>query len=179
MIKWIISSIAALFLAVIVHVLAVLTLPMLSSSNVYSQALSARLVPNSFYQEKELREAGVELGGLDPAMRIALCPLNLQLTPVAIRAPLFQGYWSVSIFDDQLNNIAVFNKSSFQGGLTDIVVGSVQRDFTLASQDEVVSVLLPHFAGFALLRLMPGFEDQRPELERVLAEARCTALEQN
>jgi uncharacterized membrane protein len=173
MMKLFFGTIAALFLSVIVHAMAVLSLPLFSTSNIYNQTIDARLLPNRFYTQTQMQAAGVQIGGLDPALETALCPLNLTQSPMVVRAPLIQGYWSISVFDADMNNVAVFNKSNFRGGLTDIVVGAVQRDFLLASQDEIVSVLLPSFAGFVQLRTMAGLKDQENEALKAISRSVC------
>lgn len=173
MIKWIFTIISALFLAGGVHALAVLSLPYLADTSLRAQILNAEISHNRFYTLEELNQRGVRLSGHDPNMKIAICPVDLSEAPVSVFAPLFPGYWSISIFDGAMNNITVFNKSSFLNASSQIVLGAEARDAILASDDTIISVILPDVEGYAVLRLMAGLEYFEDEAAQVLRSARC------
>ena len=173
MLKWIFAAITALFLAGGVHALTVLSLPYLADTSLRAQIGNAELEPNRFFTLTELNERGVRLGGYDPNLKIAICPIDLSEGPVSVHAPLFPGYWSISVFDVSMNNITVFNKSSFLNVSSEIVIGAEARNAILASEDSIISVILPDIEGFAMLRLMAGLEYFMEEKEQVLRSARC------
>lgn len=174
MLKWLFACLAAIFLGGLVHVIGVISLPYLADTGLAVQIGNARLAANRFYIEEELRDRSISIGQRDPNIRIALCPLELSQGPVSVYAPLFSGYWSLSIFDQELNNVAVFNKSSFLGNASEVVIGTSARDALLASDETIISVILPDFTGYALLRLMPGFAHEAAEAREVLNAARCS-----
>ena len=173
MVRIILSALAALIVAGAVHALAVLSLPAVADNTLQQKIAAAQLAANAFHSQSALAETGISLGYADPNLQMAVCPIELSGGPVAVYAPLFSGYWSISIFDDAMNNVAVFNKSSFLNEATEIVVGTVTRGILLSSDDRIISVMLPDFTGYALVRLMPGHAYQQSEADNELASSRC------
>lgn len=104
-----------------------------------------------------------------PDLAYAVCRFDTTSGPVFISAPTWDGYGSLSIFNDQTDNVFVADL----GPNSDFTGIEVRRPAENSAQD----ALTLDGRGIALIRRLAPQEDAYETASALVAEAVCTSLE--
>ena len=109
-----------------------------------------------------------------PDLSYAICRFDVSDGPVLITAPGWDGYGSLSVFDDQTNNVFVV---SLDGEDTSVILNSASSP-TEYSGDMASSVntIKVKGTGIALIRRLAPTDDAHEAAAKLVAGARCDLL---
>ena len=177
------ATLSGLVLAGIVHLAAVLAVPLVTENDAF-----ARLRDTVTADRSELVVGPGGRGGAmgswlpqpDPAVAVGACAYNLAEGPVRIAArtgPLLQ---SLSVHARGGGAFyAVTDRAAVKGALDLVVMTQAQLDEILAQEDEEevsrdVRVVSPRSEGFVIVRVLAALPSQRPQAEEAARSVSCT-----
>ncbi|MFO1183261.1 MAG: hypothetical protein U1E56_00575 [Bauldia sp.] len=170
---------ASLFLAGIVHVGTILTLPALAARDIrplfasFGAPGAFRLLPAATPQQIPLPLA-------DPQMTLAACVFSLGKGPARIRAALPRGFWSLGVYGPGGRSLFSLNDRSAGRGDLDMVIATTAQLTALranppASMEQAIISEVGADTGVVILRVFAGDPTRRAEIEAALGRANCAA----
>ncbi|NBN78486.1 DUF1254 domain-containing protein [Microvirga tunisiensis] len=173
-------GLASLFLAGIVHIFVILTVP----GHVRAEAFArlARLGPDrSFHVLPAVAPGAEALPMLDPEMSHALCWFRLADGPVRLSASVSSPFWSMALFNGGGEVVySLNNRTSGSGELAMLVLSTAQlsilRENPPDNLDELIVIETDQAEGFVLLRAFVGDRPAAGLVRDGLAGARCETL---
>ncbi len=120
-------ALAALLIAVIVHVVSVLTMPALAMRT-SSHILASRAGGEGLRLLPMVRPGAEQTPFADPAMVTALCAFDITEAPFRIRAAMTDAFTAVTVLSD---------KGAVIHGLTDKAATRRQLDVVLATEQQL------------------------------------------
>ena len=176
----ILGLLAVLSLAVIVHILVVLTIPQNATHSAYSNA--ARFGPDHMFNLLPDVVSGAEpLPGLDPAMEHALCRYQLDDGPVLFTASIPVPFWSMGLFNTRGDTVySLNNRTAGSETLSMLVLTteqlSILRENPPENLDDLIVIETEDTEGFALLRAFVPHPSEAKQVGRALQAASCAPL---
>ena len=167
-----------LVLAGLIHVVAVLTLPMLAPRD--AQARLAALGPaNTMIQLPAPAPGRQVMPMMAPDVRYAVCRYDLSKGPVRLRAQIADGLWLIAFYTPLGENFYAVVGADMKKPEVDLIIATV--DQTVAEVgvdspeafDNVVVVSSPVVEGIALIRAPLAGPSRSAEAERALKATYC------
>ncbi|KFL29373.1 hypothetical protein JP75_21660 [Devosia riboflavina] len=161
----------------IIHILVILTLPLLAEETTWSRvsALEAR--------NRMLILPQVEAGkpnplGLDPELVYGLCQVDLAEGPAYLRGMLPDAFWSLALFNEAGAVIYSTTNRDGIGQTVDLGIFNAAQTRLLAQQqldieEGLLVVEAPADHLFVLVRLSPPHEVMRTRFAERLAAVQC------
>ncbi|NGP18673.1 DUF1254 domain-containing protein [Devosia aurantiaca] len=177
MIRTLLWLIGGVLLGGVIHIVAILTLPLLAEETTWTRvaALDAKnrvlvLPPIAQGQPNPLH--------LDPELSYGLCRLDLSEGPAYLSGSLPDAFWSVALFNT--SGIVTYSTTNRDGIGQTVEMGifnAAQTRLLAQQQIDVEEGLLVVEASsnelFVLLRLSPPHEVMRPRFEEALSQITC------
>jgi uncharacterized membrane protein len=165
-------------LAGLIHVVAVLTLPMLAPRD--AQARLAALGPaNTMIQLPAAAPGRQVMPLMAPDVRYAVCRYDLSNGPVRLRAKIADGLWLIAFYTPLGENFYAVVGADMKQPEVDLIIATT--DQTVAEVgvdapeafDNVVVVNSPVVEGIALIRAPLAGQSRSGEAERALKATFC------
>jgi uncharacterized membrane protein len=174
-IPWIVGGVVA---GGIIHILCVLGIPWLAERDAWSR-LSATMKPNTLVIADGKRATGLPFSS--PDVISAYCLYDLSVQNVAIRSPLPEGPWSLSISSRPGENFYVVTGADAKKLEARVLL--IRRDRLseesatekTAEGDDQNIVVSPSEAGIVVIRAPLRGESFRAQTMNELQKARCDA----
>lgn len=174
-------ALGALFLAGIIHLVAVLVLPIFATGDAWN-----RLARYGDFNRMHILPAATPLGqaitNMDPALEYAICRFDLAEGPLRIDAVVPLGYWSIAIYDRHAGNYYALNDRSADMQTVTLwiadqdqilsLIPEGQEDTGTENQD-VLLIKSPERFGLAILRVMVPEESFRGRALEALENSSC------
>jgi uncharacterized membrane protein len=168
-------------LAGLIHVVAVLTLPMLAPRD--AQARLAALGPaNTMIQLPVAAPGRQVMPMMAPDVRYAVCRYDLSEGPVRLRARIADGLWLIAFYTPLGENFYAVSGADMKRSEVDLIIATTDQtvaevgvDSTEAF-DNVVVVSSPVVEGIALIRAPLAGPSRGAEAERALKATHCGPL---
>ncbi|MEZ5827808.1 MAG: DUF1254 domain-containing protein [Hyphomicrobiales bacterium] len=166
-------------LAGLIHVVAVLTLPMLAPRD--AQARLAALGPANTMIELPPSAPGRQvMPMMAPDVRYAVCRYDLSQGPVRLRARIADPLWLIAFYTPLGENFYAVVGADMKRPDVDLIIAT--KDQTVAEVgvdapeafDNVVVVTSPVVEGIALIRAPLAGPSRSAKAERALKAANCT-----
>ncbi len=167
-----------LVLAGLIHIVAVLTLPMLAPKNAW-----ARLVPlgpaNSMILLPPPSPAQQVMPMMAPDVRYAFCRFDLADGPVRLRATVPDDLWLIAFYTREGDNFYTVAGTDMQRGQVDLVIAKADQPVAEAGvdapeeSDEVVVVKSPVSEGIAMIRAPLAGASRAARAEEALKATYC------
>lgn len=161
----------------IIHIVVILTLPMLAEETTWSRMEQYEA------RNRMLILPPVEVGqpnplGLDPELVYGLCQIDLDEGPAYLRGTLPDAFWSLALFNEA--GIVIYSTTNRDGIGQTVDLGIFNADQTrlLAQQqldieEGLLVVEAPSDRLFVLVRLSPPHEVMRPRFAERLSAISC------
>lgn len=169
--------IGGLILGGIIHITAILTLPLLAEETTWSR-VSALEANNRVLVLDRVTQGDPNPLHLDPELSYGLCQINLSEGPAYLNGVLPDAFWSVAVYDQ--NGIVIYSTTNRDGiGQTvDMGIFNAAQTRLLAQQqidiaEGLLIVEAPANQLFVLVRLSPPHEAMRTRFEQELSEITC------
>lgn len=177
---WAVSLLAILSIAVIVHILVVLTIPLNVVHSAYKDVGSFG-PDRSFNLLPDVKPGEEPLPALDPAMKHASCRFSLADGPVLFTAAVPSPFWSIGVFNEAGEAVySLNNRTAGSDILSMLVITSEQlsilRENPPEDLDELIVIETAPMNGFALLRAFVPSKFQSGEIETALKTSYCGGL---
>ena len=177
---WITGLTATLSLAVVVHILVVLTIPHNVVHSAYDQIegfgpdLTFNLLPDVIPETEPLP-------ALDPAMKHAACRFQLTDGPVLFTASIPVPFWSMGLFNESGEVVYSLNNRTAGSDILSMLVLtpeqlSILRENPPQDLEDLIVIEIPETNGFALLRAYVPNDWQADMVEAGLKSAYCGGL---
>jgi uncharacterized membrane protein len=168
----------AVVLAGIIHIVAVLTLPMLAPKNAW-----ARLVPlgppNTMIQLPPPGPGQQVMPMIAPDERYAFCRFDLADGPVRLRAAVPDDLWLVAFYTPQGDNFYAVSGADMKRAQVDLIIATADQPVVEAGadapeeSDEVVVVKSPVTEGIAMIRAPLAGASRAGRAEEALKATFC------
>jgi uncharacterized membrane protein len=167
-----------LVLAGLIHIAAVLTLPMLAPKNAW-----ARLVPlgptNTMIELPPARPGQQIMPMMAPDVRYAFCRFNLGPGPVRVKAAVPNDLWLIALYTPTGENFYTVSGANMKRGQIDLIIAETDQPVAEAGvdapeeSDEVVVVKSPVPEGIALIRAPISGPSRGAGIEQALKATYC------
>lgn len=168
------AVIGGLFLAGIVHIVAILQIPKAALKDATGRVLAAApehaitLVPPD----------GSVLPDLDPFFMHAVCPFQDADRAVALSGTPSDGFWTLAIVSRAGGMVASFERGAFPQGRIELAVGTTQaleriRIEEAGSGVGRTTVDVPPGPGFVMVRASAADPDERTQVREALIGLTC------
>jgi uncharacterized membrane protein len=177
MIRWMIVVISGLIIGGIIHLVTILTLPMLATQDAYARV--ARISAVNSVSALPAIEPGKELMPMmDPAFAYAACRYDLREGPIKLTLPVAQSYTSVSFYTKK--NVAYYAINDRSAGRRIIELylmtaeqhADVPEDENITAADRLI-VDSPSRTGLILLKALAAEPGSMPQAQAALRAANC------
>lgn len=169
--------IGGLILGGIIHITAILTLPLLAEETTWSR-VSALEANNRVLVLDRVTQGDPNPLHLDPELSYGLCQIDLGEGPAYLNGVLPDAFWSVAVYDQ--NGIVIYSTTNRDGiGQTvDMGIFNAAQTRLLAQQqidiaEGLLIVEAPANQLFVLVRLSAPHEAMRTRFEQELSEIAC------
>ena len=174
---WALAVLAGLFLAGMVHIIAVLSMPALSRASAFERISAS----TPAFRTVLLGSPGVPFPSpMDPATAVAVCPYDLSNGPARVRIETRDQLLTLSFFGEDSRVAYGLTDRAAQKGVIDLVlVTNRQLEEALAVDEEnetqgELRVLSPTPRGLAVARVLASLPSERGEAEALATGLRCT-----
>jgi uncharacterized membrane protein len=168
----------AVVLAGLIHVVAVLTLPMLAPRD--AQARLAALGPaNTMIQLPAPAPGRQVMPLMAPDVRYAVCRYDLSKGPVRLKARIADERWVIAFYTPLGENYYAVVGADMKQPNLDLIVATKDQDVAEVGVDSpeafdnVVVVTSPVVKGIAMIRAPLSGQSRSAEAERALKAAYC------
>lgn len=180
--KWILSLLAILSVAIIVHILVVLTIPENATHRAY-EAVADYGPDRQFNPLPEVKAGSEPLPALDPAMQHATCRFQLADGPVLFHASIPAPFWSIGVFNETGEAIYSLNNRTVGSDVLSMLLISPEQLSILRENppDDLADLIVieqPIEEGFALLRAFVPADYKAAEVNAALQSAYCGWLDE-
>ena len=168
----------AVVLAGLIHVVAVLTLPVLAPRDAHAR-LAALGPANTLIQLPPLKPGQQIMPNMAPDVRYAMCLFDLTEGPVHLRANIPDELWLIAFYTPVGENFYTVIGADMKRGNVDLVVTTEDQSVADATGDsaEALENLLvvnsPARKGIALIRAPLAGPSRSFEAQRALEKAYC------
>ncbi|WP_417667385.1 hypothetical protein [Roseibium sp.] len=175
-----IGILATLSLAVVVHILVVLTIPQNVSHSAYSD-IAAFGEDRAFNLLPDVLPDAEPLPALDPAMKHAACRFSLKNGPVLFTASIPVSFWSIGLFNEAGEAVYSLNNRTAGSDILSLLLLtpeqlSILRENPPPDLEDLIVIEIPEANGFALLRAFAPSQWQSLEVQTALKSAYCGSL---
>lgn len=168
----------ALVLAGLIHILAILTLPLLAPRN--AQARIAELGPvNTMIQLPAPAPGRQVMPMMAPDVRYATCRYDLSNGPIRMRASRADDLWFIAFYTPEGSNFYTVTGSDMKKGEIDMVISTADQSVAEADVDapeafdNIVVVNSPTTEGVVLIRSPLAGPSGAARAERALKATSC------
>ncbi len=177
MIRTLLWLIGGAVLGGIIHIVVILTLPLLAEETVWTR-IAALDAQNRVVVLPRVAPGEANPLHLDPELVYGVCQVDLADGPAFVSGTLPDAFWSVALFnDDGIVTYSTTNRDGIGQTLEMGVFNAAQTRLLAQQQIEIVDGLLVVEARsdqmFVLVRLAPPQEAMRERFEARLADLRC------
>ncbi|NVK33139.1 MAG: hypothetical protein HWE23_01590 [Rhodobacteraceae bacterium] len=180
--KWVLSLLSIASLAIIVHILVILSIPQNATHRAY-EAVALYGPDRQFNTLPEVRAGSEPLPALDPAMKHAACRFQLADGPVLFHASIPAPFWSIGVFNASGEAIYSLNNRTVGSDVLSMLLISpeqlsILRENPPEDLEDLIVIEQPIKDGFALLRAFVPSHYKSTEIETALSSAYCGWLDE-
>jgi uncharacterized membrane protein len=167
-----------LVLAGVVHIVAVLTLPMLAPRNAHAR-LAALGPANTMIELPAAASGRQAMPMMAPDVRYAFCRFDLANGPVRLKATVADELWLIGLYTPEGENFYSVAGADVKRAEIDLVIAAADQTVEEASvdapesADDVIVVNSPVTEGIALIRAPLAGPSRASRAERALRSTRC------
>ena len=177
MIRLAFTIIAGVLLGLIVHLVAVLALPRISTQDAYSR-LTPMTKLNAVTQLPVADPTNAPMPFMDPAFAIAICRYDLSGGPIKLAVPVSQAYTSVSFYTR--NEVAYYAINDRSAGrkvieldlMTEAQHAELPEEEDVTSADRLI-IDSPTETGLIVMKALAPEPGLMPQAQASLAASRC------
>lgn len=178
------ATLVGLVLAGIVHIAAVLAIPLFAETDAVSRASASESLdhPQSVYavatgHDPAAPEAWLPIA--DPSVAVGVCGYDLADGPMRVSARSGPLALSLAAHARRGAFYAVTDQAAVRGALDLVILTRAQYDEALAADDENepsrdVRIVAPESRGFVVVRVLAGLPSQRPAANAAIQAVSCT-----
>lgn len=177
MIRWLLWIAAGIVLGAIIHIVVILTLPLLVTESLWTRVVALDAL-NRPVVLPAARAGEANPLRLDPELAYAVCRIDLRDGPGVVQGTLPQAFWSVAIYNRA--GMVIYSTTNRDGiGQTlDLGIFNAAQTRLLAEQqldiaEGVLVVESPEDDIVVAVRLAPPHQVMRPRYEASLSALRC------
>lgn len=166
-----------LIVALIIHIVAVLTIPRFATESPFIALYDG--LP--FHRTEVLGDpspAGAPIAFMDPQLIYALCRFSMDEGPVGVTLPLLPTYWSLSVISrDRTTHFSVNDRTA--GDLERGIIIVPEPDVALIEaallpgEEPPLIIPFPRDEGVAVFRVLTPFASNRPHYRGRASEYAC------
>jgi len=170
--------ILGLVLAGLIHIVAVLTLPMLAPKNAHAR-LAALGPANTMIELPAAAPGRQALPMMAPDVRYAFCRFDLSDGPVRLNATVADELWLIGLYTPEGENFYSVGGADMKRSEIDLVIATTDQTVEEASadapesSDDVIVVNSPVTEGIALIRAPLAGPSRASRAERALESTHC------
>lgn len=174
------GTLAVLCLAVIIHIIVVLTIPTNVQHSAYDDALTYG-PDRQFHLLPDIKPGEEALPGLDPAMKHAICRFQLVNGAVYFDADIPAPFWSIGIFNQAGEAVySLNNRTAGADRLSMLLITpeqlSILRENPPENLEDLIVIEVDEISGIALLRAYVQHPTKADVIERSMILASCGTL---
>jgi uncharacterized membrane protein len=167
-----------LVLTGLIHIVAVLLLPMVAPRNAYARLIGLGPV-NTLVQLPAAEPGRQVIPMMAPDVRYALCRYDLSAGPVRLKAPIGDELWMIALYTPEGSNFYAVAGGDLKRDEIDLIIATGDQTVAEAGVDapdgaaRVLVVNSPVIEGIALIRAPLKGPSGTARAERTLQRAYC------
>ena len=178
MVRTLLYAVAGLLLGLLIHLVVILTLPMLAEDSVARQIAVAAPLINKPILLPAVKNGADNPLRLDPNLAYSVCRLDLRQGPGEVTGTLPASFWSVAVYDSSGTVIYSTTNRDGIGQNLDVGIFDTAQTRLLAEQkiDIDPGLLIVEFGSddvFVVVRLAPPQPAVRARYEAQLSQLAC------
>jgi len=178
-IKFLYCLLSSFLGAIIVHIAVLFLIPSYLAHPVMEK-LTNQAEPWQFFTVDDDNPIAVRQ---DPALRLRVCHFDLSEEPVHLTAEGDVPFWSLSLYDNDANNLYSLSNRVMPGERLDLIIGTpiqiIDYKRYHVTDEQRDSILTQHnmTQGFVVLRAYVPSPDWEPLVETFLRQAGCNKID--
>lgn len=177
MIRFLLWLLGGVVLGGIIHIVVILTLPMLADQSVWTRVADFE-ADNRMVVLPQIQAGEPNPLGLDPQLAYGLCRVNLAEGPAYVSGVLPDAFWSVALFDKAGTVTYSTTNRDGIGQTVELGIFNAAQTRLLAQQQlDIAEGLLVVESStdqlLILVRLAPPHQAMRARFEQALADISC------
>ncbi len=180
MTRFLLWTVGGLLCGLMIHLVVILNLPSFAAHDLWDR-VATRTEPGQLVVLDPVTVGADNPLGLDPALAVAICRLDISQSPGLIHGPLPDAFWSVSVFDT--DGIAFFStthraasENTLNLGIFNVVQTRLLAEKDIADQGDLLIVESKSDAVFAAIRLAPPHSELLEPYRKALGGITCQNL---
>lgn len=166
-------TVAVFVFAAGLHALTIYSLPSLIMDRAESRLLKAGEM-NAAIHAPRVNSDSRGVVRPSPNLLYSLCVYNLEAGPLRVSSPVPEGYWSLSIYNNNTDNFFVLNDRQAGGDKVEfLLIGPESR---ADNPNNLPLIDAPTNDGIVLMRSLIGDEGGFPELDALRKNATCESF---
>lgn len=153
--------------AVATHVAALVFVPRTLFTSVVGKPFEGAGV--NALGHRALPKPGMGAWGPSPDLLYSKCLYDVSAAPVRITTPVPDGYWSMSLYAENTDLVAVVNDRDLGGAPLDVVLARAGQQVPAGAR----VLRVPAARGVAFFRTLVADPAQEPALDALRREGRC------
>ncbi|MCV6601878.1 MAG: DUF1254 domain-containing protein [Cohaesibacter sp.] len=179
MIRLLYVILAALFTAIIIHIVTIIFVPAMAVNDVWHRNMRVAAL-GELHILPSASDALDDFPKLDPAFAYAMCRVDVSKAPVRLSGTLNSGFWSLAYYDMK-NRIQFSLTNQISGRDVRIVLANKVQQRLLTKRRDLVDetaviITAKDTQGLLVLRAFIERETERDDIVRSLSGLECSAL---
>lgn len=179
MIRTLYVILAALFAAVVIHIITILAVPNMAVNDVWNRSMRTANLGQLHILETA-KDVLDDFPELDPAFSYAMCRVDVSKAPAQLTGTLGSGFWSLAYFDIK-NRIQFSLTNQISGREVQVVLANKVQQRLLSERrdlvdDTAVIITANEDQGLLVLRAFVEQETERKAIARSLSKLDCSPL---
>ncbi|HAT87812.1 MAG TPA: hypothetical protein DCS30_18880 [Rhizobiales bacterium] len=179
MIRTLYVVLAALFAAIIIHIITILAVPNMAVNDVWHRNVRTASL-GQLHIIKTAKDVLDDFPELDPAFAYAMCRVDVSNVPAQLTGSLDSGFWSLAYFDVK-NRVQFSLTNQISGRDVQVVLANKVQQRLLSERrdlvdDTAVVITAKEDQGLLVLRAFVEQETERNAIARSLSKLDCSPL---
>lgn len=179
MIRTLYVLLAALFAAIIIHIITILAVPNMAVNDVWNRSIRTANLGQLHILETA-KDVLDDFPELDPTFSYAMCRVDVSKAPAQLTGTLGSGFWSLAYFDIK-NRIQFSLTNQISGREVQVVLANKVQQRLLSERrdlvdDTAVIITAKEDQGLLVLRAFVEQETEREAIARSLSKLDCSPL---
>jgi uncharacterized membrane protein len=174
--RWAIIIATTVIIAIMFHVFTVIAIPYGINSVARKQLRDKYNIKfNTLYHPPPSNSESKDVPFPNPDSLYSICLYDVSNRPLHISANVPASYWSLSLYEQNMDNYFVLNDKQIKSGKAEIILTG--KNNTISDKGNTTVVTSPTNKGMLLIRFLLENSDNLDQLIKIQKQATCNEME--
>jgi uncharacterized membrane protein len=170
--RWTLLIAATVILTIVIHVVTVIAIPYgISALGLKKIQAKYNYKINILYHPPPVNSENKFVPFPNPDSLYSFCAYDVSDRPLRISANIPDSYWSLSLYEKNMDNYFVINDKQIKTRQAEIILTGMNN--AISDQGSTKIVISPTETGFLFIRLLIEDSDKLDELRNIQKQAKC------